>query len=131
MRSLPILFLLVLPACGGATPSPGGAPRALSPALSAAADRVKGLLARVDDAAIDQAFSPAFLKSVSRGDVKALFEDLGPKVGACGAPENVDADGNEGVVRLTCERAVVSAKIVAQAAPPHLMDGLIVKAKPR
>lgn len=103
----------------------------MSPAMTAAADRVKGLLAAADDGAIAQAFSPKFLESVPAAKVKALFSDLGPKVGACGAAEPVDLDDDKGSVRFTCEKATVVAKIVAQSSSPYLMDGLLVNAKPK
>ena len=37
----------------------------------------------------------------------------------------------EATVKWTCEKAIVEARIVAQAAPPHLMDGLLITGTPR
>lgn len=101
--------------------------------MMTAADRVKGLLASPDDAAIAQAFSPKFLESVPAAKIRALFVDLGPKAGACGSADPVDVDvtANQGAVRFTCEKAIVLAKIAAQPSPPYLMDALLVNAKPK
>jgi outer membrane protein TolC len=130
------MLVALLPACASSPPpnaNPPSPPAAMSPAMTTAADRVKGLLASPDDAAIAQAFSAKFLESVPAAKIKALFADLGPKVGACGSadPVDVDAAATQGAVRFTCEKATVVAKIVAQPSPPYLMDGLLLNAKPK
>jgi hypothetical protein len=149
------VFVLLLAACGGApdpspatpatpatpaappssaaaaTPDPSAAPAAASglpPAVEEAIGRVQGLTADAGDAAIQAAFSPTFLAAVPPDKVKSLFTQLHGVIGACKDHKPVTVkDDTKAIVRLQCEHGGLNATIVVNPAPPHLIDGLLLK----
>jgi hypothetical protein len=151
----PAIFLTLL-ACGGAAAPPPAAaapaaaappPAAAAPPPSAAAapaaalatpplveeamGRVNGLLADPSDAAITAAFSPTFLAAVPPEKVKGLFTAMKAQLGACTERHAVDVKSDRSaLVRLQCERGAVHATVVVNGAPPHLIDGLLLKPAP-
>jgi len=116
----------------GGAPSPPAAPAvALPPLVEEAMGRVQGLLAGPGDAAIQATFSPTFLAAVPGDKVKALFTELQKQLGACKDRRAVEVKNDRAaLVRLQCERGAVLATVVVNAAPPHLIDGLMLKPAP-
>ncbi len=123
-----------------AAPAAPAAPAAAAPAAPAAGlpplvdeamGRVQGLFADPNDAAIKATFSPTFLGAVPADKVKALFTALHGELGACKdrRPVEVRSD-TAALVRVQCERGAIHATIVVNAAPPHLVDGLLLKPAP-
>ena len=94
--------------------------------------RVQALLANPgDSAAIPATFSPAFLAAVPADKVKDLFTAIKSEIGACTArsAQQVKSD-TAAVVRIQCEHGAINATIVVNAAPPHLIEGLLLKPAP-
>jgi hypothetical protein len=104
---------------------------ALSPAIATAIENVKALIVEPDDKTIERSMSPYFLQHVPREKVRAVFTRVGRKVGACGRVEVVEVNRGKAVVKLFCDNGVVTAQITARTSPPYLMDGLVVRTKPR
>ncbi len=155
---LSLALLVTLSACGGAAeppapPVPAAAPAAtappaapvvpapaappaapaaaLPPLVDEAMGRVQDLLADPSDAAIKATFSPTFLAAVPAEKVKALFTAMKGELGACKERRAVQVKNDaSAVVRLQCERGAVNATVVVNAAPPHLIDGLLLKPAP-
>ncbi len=143
-------LLLALAACGGAAQPAPAAPPAASPAATAPAapapaapavatpplvdeamGRVQGLLADAGDAAIKATFSPTFLAAVPSDKVKGLFTELKGQLGACKERRTVEAkDDKTALVRIQCEHGALLATVVVNGAPPHLVDGLLLKPAP-
>jgi hypothetical protein len=93
--------------------------------------RVQGLFIDPNDAAIKATFSPAFLAAVPADKVKTLFTAMNAELGACKERRAVQVKNDTAaIVRLQCERGAVHATIVVNAAPPHLIDGLLLKPAP-
>lgn len=144
-RFIAMLPPLILLACGGsqepapAAPSASSAPTGsataapasstgLSPAIEEAIGRVQGLTADPNDAAIQSTFSPAFLASVPADKVKSLFTSVHGDIGACTQHTPVKVkDETTAVVRLQCEHGALNATIAVNPAPPHLIEGLLLK----
>jgi hypothetical protein len=119
--------------CGGASARASSASQApLTVPLATAAERVRRMIERVDDSAIDAAFSKRFLSAVPREKVVEILTSIGAEAGACRAIETIRVDSEtEGSVRIVCEHVVVRAKIATQDSAPYLMDGLVVKSSTR
>jgi hypothetical protein len=131
------------PAAPGSTPAPAQAASAapagsgaaapasstgLSPIIEEALGRVQGLTADPSDAAIQSTFSPAFLAAVPADKVKSLFTSMHGDIGACAQHSALKVkDETTAVVKLQCEKGAVNATIVVNPAPPHLVEGLLLK----
>ncbi len=103
----------------------------MPPLVDEAVGRVVGLLADANDAAIKTTFSPTFLGAVPPEKVKALFTALKGQLGACTERRPVEVKNDtSALVRLQCERGALNATVVVNAAPPHLIDGLLLKPAP-
>jgi hypothetical protein len=142
LSALPALVLVA--ACGGvvevnpppatvvaSTPAlaPSAVPVAALPApVEDAIVRVQGLFVDPSDAAIAATFSPTFLAAVPPDKVKGIFTAAKAQVGTC-KEHRAEQVKNEtsATVRLQCERGAVSATIVVNPAPAHLVDGLLIK----
>jgi hypothetical protein len=100
----------------------------LSPALTEALGRLRGLFADPNDAAIQAAFSPTFLASVPADQVKTVFAQARAGVGACTEqrPMTVKSETTT-VIHIQCERGALTATLVVNPAPPHLVEGLLIK----
>jgi hypothetical protein len=133
--------VVALGGCATEAPPPAAAPvvpaappgPALPPVLEEAIGRVKSLIGDPNDAAIKASFSPTFLTSVSPEKVKAVLSATNAQVGACKAhrAEQVKNDfGWAAEARLQCERGAINASIVVNPAPPHLIEGLLLKPAP-
>jgi hypothetical protein len=113
------------------TPTSSAAPAigdVLPPLVEEAIGRVQGLTVDPSDAAIQATFSPTFLASVPADKVKALFTQLRGDVGACKEHHAVHVKNDStALVRLQCERGAVNATVVVNPAPPHLIEGLLLK----
>ena len=117
------------PIAASALPVAPGAPAtALPPVLEEAIGRVQGLLGDANDAAINATFSPTFLAAIPAEKAKAVFTAAKARVGAC-KEHRAEQVKNEttAVVRLQCERGAINATIVVDSAPPHQIDGLLLK----
>jgi hypothetical protein len=112
---------------GSGTAAPASA-TSLSPIVEEAIGRVQGLTADPSDAAIQSTFSKAFLAAVSADKVKSLFTSMHGDTGACTQHTAVKVkDETSAIVRLQCEHGAVNAAIVVNPAPPHLVEGLLLK----
>ena len=75
--------------------------------------------------------SPTFLATVPAEKVKALFTQMKGELGACKERRAVEVKSDKAaLVRLQCERGAVHVTVVVNAAPPHLIDGLLLKPAP-
>jgi hypothetical protein len=120
------------PVAAAAPPVASTAPvAALPPLVDEAIGRVQGLVVDANDAAIKATFSPTFLAAIPTDKVKALFTQVKEQVGACKErrAEQVKND-TSALVRLQCERGAINATIVVSPAPPHLVEGLLLKPAP-
>ena len=90
--------------------------------------RVQGLITDPNDAAIKATFSPTFLATIPPDKVKAVFVATKAAVGECKERRAVLVKDQMGaLVRLQCECGAVDATIAVNPAPPHLIDGLLLK----
>jgi hypothetical protein len=126
-------------AAASAAPTPSAAPAAsaapagsgsaspasadLSPIIEEAIGRVQGLTADPSDAAIQATFSPKFLAVVPAEKVKSTFTGM-----HCTQHTAVKVkDETTAIVRLQCEKGTFNAAIIVNPAPPHLIEGLLLK----
>ena len=155
-RPLSLALPLALAACAGSAEPPPAAPPppasvtapvtaaapasnpaaaapvvALPPLVEEAMGRVQGLMVDPSDAAIKATFSPAFLAAVPAEKVKALFTELKGQLGACKERRAVEVKNDTtALVSLQCERGALHATVVVNSAPPHLVEGLLLKPAP-
>jgi hypothetical protein len=108
------LFLAAAPA-GAAEPSP-------------LAQRAQELVAVLKGGIPpEKFFSPAFLAQVPPGQVAALAGQLRSSYGDVKASGPVESAGpTSGVVEVSFEHATVRMRMAVDAAPPHLVAGLVV-----
>src|SRR5687768_8812717 len=75
----------------------------------------------------ERVFSPAFLRQIPAAQVKSISAQMKANYGNAIAVQRVEAkSGTAGIVFLDFERAVVRAEIAIGAAPPHLIEQLLV-----
>jgi hypothetical protein len=103
----------------------------LGAAAAVALSRVEALLAKPDAGGVTAAFTADFLKAVPAPSIVDVFTQVATASGPCRARvvQQVLGDG-EAVVQLSCERARVEVKLNASTDPPHLIQGLLIKALP-
>lgn len=90
-----------------------------------------GLLVDPNDAAIQNTFSPRFLASVPQEKVKSVLTSVKDQFGPCKERRAVEVKNDTAaLVRLQCERGAVNATVVVNAAPPHLLEGLLLEPAP-
>jgi hypothetical protein len=150
MRPLFHVLLVTLAACGTAEPPAAAPPPAATPApatpapatpaapaatlpplVDEAIGRVLGLIADPNDAAIKAAFSPTFLAAVAQEKIKAILTGVKTDVGACKERRPVEVKSDTAaLVRLQCQRGAVHATVTVNAAPPHFIEGLLLKPAP-
>ena len=101
---------------------------ALSPGLTEAMGRVKGLLTAPEDAAIQAAVSSTFLAHIPPEKVKEVFGHANAHLGACNDQQIVSVEGDtSAVVLLKCERSADKVSITINPAAPRLIEGLLMK----
>jgi len=91
---------------------------------------VLALLADPNDAAINATFSPTFLAAVPPEKGKAVLAAAKADVGTCKERRLVEAkvkSDTAAQVRLQCERGAENVTVVVNAAPPHLIEGVLLK----
>lgn len=80
-----------------------------------------------DEIAPAQFFSSAFLAKVPPAQIAAVASQLTSSYGKAQSVQSIEASGpTVGIVFLRFERAVVRLRLAIAAAPPHLVEGLIV-----
>jgi beta-lactamase class A len=113
--SLALLFAFAAPAAA-ADPSPEFSRHA--------ADLIGLLDGRTEP---DKLFSPAFLAQVPAAQVKSVAADLKATHGAVKKVNRIEASSaTNGSVYVDYERAVLRFNMAIGAAPPHLIEGLVV-----
>jgi beta-lactamase class A len=89
-----------------------------------AAELVELLNGKTDPAKF---FSPAFLRQVPAAQVSGIAEQLRTGHGAALAITRIEArNATSGSVFVELERAAVQMEMVIGAAPPHLVEGLVI-----
>lgn len=113
--ALAFLFALSAPAAA-ADPSPAFSRRV--------ADLIGLLDGRTDP---DKLFSPAFLAQVPAAQVKSVIADLKAAHGAVKKVNRIEASSaTNGAVYVDYERAILRFNMSVAAAPPNLIEGLVV-----
>lgn len=91
------------------------------------------LLADPNDAAIKATFSPTFLAAVPQAKLEAVLASVKADVGICKERRLVEArvkSDTAAQVRLQCEHGAENVTVVVNAAPPHFIEGLLLKLAP-
>jgi hypothetical protein len=103
----------------------------MPPLVDEAMGRVQALFADPSEAGIKATFSPAFLAAVPPDKVKQLFTAMNGELGACKERHAVQVKNDmAALVRVQCERGAIHATIAVNPAPPHLVEGLLLKPAP-
>jgi CubicO group peptidase (beta-lactamase class C family) len=104
----------------------------VGPPARAAIDRVKGLWAKCDEAAIKAALAPKYVASTPWKSVCDMFDGMRTEAGLPKSEELIEADGPAHArVRFKTERnRSLDVTVWAQPDAPHLMTGLLVKPAP-
>lgn len=103
---------------------------ALGDPARAALDRVKALLDKPDGDAVEKAFTPAFVRELTRDKLVAFFESLKGKLGKCTTERIVKADGRvDAEVELSCEKGTAVVRLSAEGGPPHRLTYLTIRSK--
>jgi hypothetical protein len=115
-------------AAAAPTVAPASSPAVLSPGLTEAMSRVRGLLVDPTDAAIQAAFSPAFLAHIPPNKVKSVFGQAKSHLGSCNDEQVVKLENDTtAVVRVNCDGGADNVAITINPEPPHLIERLLVK----
>ncbi|RLB47760.1 MAG: hypothetical protein DRI90_26020 [Deltaproteobacteria bacterium] len=101
----------------------------LSPALAAAATKVRALLAAPETDAIEQLFNEAFLKQFPPKRITKLLTQSADALGACtGHTPLQQSDAKTGVVRLDCELGTAEVVLVLESPTAAQLAGFAIRA---